>query len=180
MSESEQLARNAAESMIAKKAQNVVLLDVSKQTDITDYFVICSAESDTQMRAIADNVLNDLSEIGEKPFKTEGWNGGQWIILDFFNFVAHVFYHESRDFYKLEKLWSDAVSEEIKDEVKPTKSATKATKTTKAETKKTEPAKSATEAETKTTKATKVKIISTEVEDKPIKKRVSKKIPISE
>jgi len=125
ISESELIARKAAEAMLEKKAKNVVLMNVMQQTDITDYFVICSAESDTQVKAIASNVLDNLAELGEKPFKTEGWSAGQWVILDFYNFVAHVFYQEARDFYRLEKLWSDADIEEIQDTKKPARKSTK-------------------------------------------------------
>ncbi|MFZ1572174.1 MAG: ribosome silencing factor [Candidatus Kapaibacterium sp.] len=119
--ESELMARTAAEFILEKKANDILVLDVRKLTDMTDYFVICSTDSDTQLKAVAGNVLDHFAELGEKPFKTEGWSSGQWIILDFYNIVIHIFYKEAREFYKLEKLWADAVIEVVNDEVKVSK-----------------------------------------------------------
>jgi ribosome-associated protein len=101
--------------MISKKAKDVVMLDVRPLTDITDFFVVATAENDTQLRAIADAVLDQLLPFGIKPYRTEGWTGGQWIILDFIEVVVHVFYREARDFYKIERLWADAKREEVVD-----------------------------------------------------------------
>jgi ribosome-associated protein len=113
------LARRCAELMLSKKAKDVVMLDIRELTDMTDFFVICSADSDIQLRAIADAVVDGLNEYGIKPYRTEGWQGQQWIILDFVEVVAHVFYREARDFYKIERLWSDAKIERVVDEGAP-------------------------------------------------------------
>jgi ribosome-associated protein len=113
------LARRCAELMLSKKAKDVVMLDIRDLTDMADFFVVCSADSDIQVKAIADAVLDGLAEIGIKPYRTEGWQGQQWIILDFVEVVAHVFYREAREFYKIERLWSDAKVERIVDEPAP-------------------------------------------------------------
>lgn len=110
------LARRSAELMLTKKAKDVVMLDIRGLTDIADFFVICSAESDTQLRAIADAVSDGLAEVGIKPWRSEGWQGGQWIIIDFVEVVCHILYKDAREFYKIERLWSDAKIERMKDE----------------------------------------------------------------
>jgi len=101
--------------MLSKKGRDVVLLDVRPLTDITNFFVIGTADNDTQLKAMADAVLDDCSDEGIKPYRTEGWQGRQWIVLDFVEVVVHVMYREARDFYKIERLWSDALREEVAD-----------------------------------------------------------------
>src|SRR5262249_25872257 len=110
------LARQCAELMLTKKAKDVVIMDIHTLTDMADYFVVGSADSDIQMKAIDDAVLDGLVAEGVKPYRTEGWQGGQWIILDLVEVVVHVFYREARDFYKIERLWADAPMERIADE----------------------------------------------------------------
>ncbi len=110
------LARRCADLMLSKKAKDVVILDIRQLTDMTDFFVICTAESDIQVKAVADAVADGLVEYDIKPYRTEGWQGQQWIILDFVEVVVHVFYREAREFYKIERLWSDAKAEHIVDE----------------------------------------------------------------
>jgi ribosome-associated protein len=86
-----------------------VILDVSAQLAITDYFVICSGNSDRQVRTIAQEVERRLKEDqGVKPFRREGEREGHWVLLDYVDFVVHVFQPEHRDYYDLERLWSDA------------------------------------------------------------------------
>lgn len=111
-----ELAHRCAELMLDKKAKQIVILDLNGLTDIADYFVVCSADSDTHLRAIADGVLDNLADEGVKPYRTEGWQAAQWIILDFVEVVCHVFYRETREFYKIERLWADAKVEEITEE----------------------------------------------------------------
>ena len=110
------LARRCAELMISKKAKDVVVLDIRGLTDISDFFVICSAESDTQLRAVADAVSDGMAKVGIKPWRSEGWQGGQWIIIDFVEVVCHILYKDAREFYKIERLWSDAKVEKVTDE----------------------------------------------------------------
>ncbi len=91
-----------------------MILDVSSQLVITDFFVICSGNSDRQVRSIAEEVQQQLSEDhGIKPFRREGEREGQWVLLDYVDFVLHVFQPEDRDYYDLERLWADAERTEI-------------------------------------------------------------------
>jgi ribosome-associated protein len=91
-----------------KKAHDIVILDVQGMSMITDHFLICSANSTTQVKAIADNIEKKLEEQGVKLLHKEGYREGRWILLDYGICVAHVFVEEDREFYNLERLWSDA------------------------------------------------------------------------
>jgi ribosome-associated protein len=113
------LARRCAELALTKKAKDVVVLDIRKLTDMSDFFVVCHGDNDTQVRAIADAILDGTTELGMKPYRTEGWQGLQWVILDFVEVVVHVFYRETREFYKIERLWADAKVEKVVDEPEP-------------------------------------------------------------
>lgn len=90
------------------KAEDPQVLDLRNLASFTDYFVILSGRSDRQVQAIADRILENLSARKEKPLSVEGYGGGHWILIDFGILVAHVFYVETRNFYELERLWSDA------------------------------------------------------------------------
>ena len=107
--------------MLSKKAKDVVVLDIRGLTDISDFFVICSAESDTQLRAVADAVSDGMAKVGIKPWRSEGWQGGQWIIIDFVEVVCHILYKDAREFYKIERLWSDAKVERFSEEADTTR-----------------------------------------------------------
>ena len=99
----------AAVAASSKKAERIVILDVSKQLVITDHFLICSGNTDRQVKTIADEVEKVLSaERGVKPFRREGEREGRWVLLDYVDFVVHVFHKEDREYYDLERLWSDA------------------------------------------------------------------------
>lgn len=98
----------AAQAAASKKAEDIVILDVSTQLAITDHFLICSGNTDRQVRTIADEVGRQLLETGLKPFRREGEREGRWVLLDYIDFVVHVFKKEDRDYYDLERLWSDA------------------------------------------------------------------------
>ena len=91
-----------------KKALDVAVLDLSKPGWFTDYFVICSAGNPRQIRAIADNVLEMLAAEGVKPAHVEGYDRSEWVLLDYFDFVVHIFTQETRMFYGLERLWGNA------------------------------------------------------------------------
>lgn len=107
-----------ARAMLEKKAQNVVSLDLGNiETAICDQFVICNADSGTQVAAIADNVLVKMEErLGRKVLRMQGLENGIWIILDYGEVVVHVFQTEYRSFYRLEDLWADAKRKVHKDE----------------------------------------------------------------
>ena len=103
-----------------KKAENVIVLDLRSAGGFTDYFVICTGNNPRQITAIADSVRDTLkSELDERPALTEGVDRSEWILLDYFNFVVHVFSRECRTFYGLERLWGNAERHEIDDEARP-------------------------------------------------------------
>jgi len=116
--------------MISKKAQDVVILDLKKLTSAADYFVICTADSDTQVRAVADAVRDGMEESNERVWHYEGYQALKWIILDYVDVVAHIFYKEDRSFYNLERLWGDAKKTEVRDIVAAPKPAAKKGRTT--------------------------------------------------
>ena len=91
-----------------KKAIDLVVLDLRKAAGFTDYFVICSAANTRQVRAIADAVMEALAADGAKPAHIEGYDRSEWVLLDYFDFVVHVFGTETRLFYGLERLWGNA------------------------------------------------------------------------
>ena len=95
----------------------MVVLDLRKAGGFTDYFVICSGNNPRQITAIADSVRETLKkELGERPALAEGVDKSEWILLDYFNFVVHVFSRECRAFYALERLWGSAERHEFSDE----------------------------------------------------------------
>ena len=104
------LAIAAAED---KQAVNVVVLDLRKTAGFTDFFLIASGTNTRQVRAIADAVMDSLSAKGVKPAYVEGYDHSQWILLDYFDFIVHVFGPETRVFYDLERLWGNAERVEV-------------------------------------------------------------------
>ena len=115
----------AAAAASSKKGERIVILDVSKQLVITDYFVICSGNTDRQVRTIADEVEKRLLEDASlKPYRREGKTEGRWILLDYVDFVVHVFQTEDREYYNLERLWADATVVPFEDDVEGSAAAT--------------------------------------------------------
>lgn len=106
--ESAYSAQVAALSADDKKGKDVRILDIRSISTVADYFVICSGTSSTHIRAIADNVEDQLSLLGLKLHHAEGYHNGRWILLDFIDVVVHVMHDEERSFYNLERLWGDA------------------------------------------------------------------------
>ena len=88
-----------------KKAEDIVAINVSKITSLSEFFVICSAKNLIQVKAIADNIKDNIEE---NPWRTEGYENGTWIILDYVDIVVHIFFEETRHYYDLEKIWFDA------------------------------------------------------------------------
>ena len=106
----------AAEAASAKQAQRIAILDVSAQLVITDHFIICSGRNERHVATIADEVVKKLQEEAHvKPYRREGEREARWILLDYVDFVVHVFHEEERDYYDLERLWSDATVLEFSD-----------------------------------------------------------------
>jgi ribosome-associated protein len=103
----------AIEAARDKKAFDIVVLDLRKAGGFTDFFVICTGANPRQIAAIADAVRVALKQEGERPALTEGTDASAWVLLDYFNFVVHVFSRECRAFYDLERLWGDARRHEI-------------------------------------------------------------------
>ena len=100
-----ELAVRAAED---KKAQDITVLDLRNAHGFTDYFVICSGTNTRQIRAIADAVIDALAAVGQKPAHAEGYDRSEWVLVDYFDFIVHVFSPDTRAFYGLERLWGTA------------------------------------------------------------------------
>jgi len=104
----------AVRAALDKKAENVVVLDLRKAGGFTDFFVICTGANSRQIAAIADGVRETLKrDLDERPTLMEGIDRSEWILLDYFNFVVHVFSRDCRAFYNLERLWGNAERHEI-------------------------------------------------------------------
>lgn len=112
---SKELARQITDIIFTKKGFNVVAIDLSKLVSFTDYFVICSADSDTQVKAISDQVDKILSEEGIRCWHKEGLKALSWVLMDYVDVIVHIFKKDAREFYNLEKLWGDAPVEKISD-----------------------------------------------------------------
>ncbi|HOI29554.1 MAG TPA: ribosome silencing factor [Melioribacteraceae bacterium] len=121
-------AKLIAELVKNKKGYDIKLLDLRKLSSIADFFVICSADSERQVKAIADEVDDKLSEQRIKCSNREGYETMNWILLDYFDVILHVFKSEARNYYNLEKFWGDAPVIEVKDEEVPVKSPKTKTK----------------------------------------------------
>lgn len=100
--------QRAAALCLDLKANNIVVLDLERVSNATDYFLIASGSSDTHVRAIAEHVVDELKKEGVRPHHVEGLSQGRWVLLDYVDFVVHVFHPTLRDFYQLERLWGDA------------------------------------------------------------------------
>jgi ribosome-associated protein len=106
--ESAQRVQRAAQACLDMKANDVVILNLAGVTDMTDYFVIASGTSDTHVRSIGESVIAEMKKAGVSVHHTEGLPQGRWVLLDFFDFVVHIFHPTLRSFYQIERLWSDA------------------------------------------------------------------------
>ncbi len=100
--------RLAVGTLDERKALEIVVLDLRQLSDATDYFVIASGTSDTHVRALGEHVVEALKRAGRRPHHEEGLRAGRWALLDFVDFVVHIFHPAVRDFYQLERLWADA------------------------------------------------------------------------
>jgi ribosome-associated protein len=109
-SNSLELAQAAARICLDYKANDVVLLDLRGVTDMTDFFIVASGTSDTHVRSVGERLAEDMKKLGSPVYHMEGTAKGRWVLLDFVDFVVHVFHPTLRDFYQLERLWADAES----------------------------------------------------------------------
>lgn len=104
----EEFSKAIAEAASNKKARDIVIMDMREVTTTTDYFIVCSANSTTQVKAIADNIEDELAEKSIFFTHKEGYREGNWVLLDYGDCVAHIFIEEERQFFNLERLWGDA------------------------------------------------------------------------
>lgn len=102
------LVQRAARTCAENRADRVVILDLHGVSDMTDYFVIANGTSDTHVRALAARVTDEMAKVGQRPYHEEGLTQGRWVLLDYVDFVVHLFHPALREFYQLERLWGDA------------------------------------------------------------------------
>ncbi len=105
----------AVRAALDKKALDVVVLDLRNTPAFTDFFVLCSGQNQRQVKAIADAVEETLRAAKVRPAHTEGYDRAEWVLMDFFTFIVHVFTPQTREFYSLERLWGDAERIEVSD-----------------------------------------------------------------
>jgi len=116
LKELKELKAAIIEAIEDKKGENIVSIEIGKiDNAITEYFIICNAQSNTQVDAISDGIEKDVrKKLKERPWHTEGRDNAQWIVMDYSSIIVHIFQTPYRDFYKLEELWADAPIEKIK------------------------------------------------------------------
>ena len=112
---SKNFADKITELIFTKKGYDVILMDLQKLATFADYFIICSADSDTQVKAIADEIDKSLRDEGIKCWHKEGYQALRWVLLDYVDVVVHIFKKDVRDYYSLERLWGDAPVERLSD-----------------------------------------------------------------
>jgi ribosome-associated protein len=111
--EGSRIIRTVIRALTEHKANDLVVLDLRRLSDATDFFVIASGSSDTHVRALAEHVIAACGAEGRRPHHLEGLSGGRWVLIDFVDFVVHVFHPSLRAFYQLERLWADAPSQPV-------------------------------------------------------------------
>jgi ribosome-associated protein len=105
--------QRAVELLFDRKATDVILLDLRGLSTATDFFLLASGRSDTQVTAIAEHLVQEMAQEGVRAGSVEGLRGGRWVLVDYFDFVVHVFHPDARDFYQLERLWGDAPTHQL-------------------------------------------------------------------
>jgi ribosome-associated protein len=106
--ESREVALLAVRYALDRKAYDLLLLDIGEISSLADFFLICTARSDTQAQAIAESIRQNLAAVGVRPLLTEGYQSGQWILMDYGDVAVHIFLEDVRAFYDLERLWARA------------------------------------------------------------------------
>ena len=106
--DSKEMVLAAAVAAVDKKATDLLVLEIAKLLDIADYFLICSGSGNKQTKAISNEVRKTLREKGSSPLRAAGEERGDWVLLDYGDFVIHIFTEETRDYYQLERLWRQA------------------------------------------------------------------------
>ena len=110
-----EMAVGLAKALDSKKGLNIKVLKTQELTTLADYFVLCTATSTTQVKAMSDACEEEMEKHGERAHHIEGHRGGTWLLMDFSSVVVHVFTDEARKFYDLERLWADAETVDIRD-----------------------------------------------------------------
>ena len=108
-------ALRISELMLEKKALDITIIDVQKITTLTDYFVICTSESEPQTRAITDHINLTMKKEGTESWHIEGYQNLDWVLIDYVNIVTHIFSKEARAYYEFERLWADGVITTVRD-----------------------------------------------------------------
>jgi len=108
-------AQRISELMLDKKALDIIIIDVRKITTLTDFFVVCTSESEPQTRAITDHINLTMKKEGSESWHIEGYQHLDWVLVDFVNIVAHIFSKETREYYEFERLWADGVITTVQD-----------------------------------------------------------------
>ena len=111
----DELAKETVKILDSKKAGNITVLKVTDQTVIADYFIICTGNSNTQIKSLSDELEFKLKEHGIAPKNIEGFREASWIVMDYNSVIVHIFNREQREFYNLEKLWNDAEKIDMSD-----------------------------------------------------------------
>ena len=109
----EEKLKTIVKALDSKRAEDIQVIGIGDLTIVADYFVIANGTSNTQTKALAEEVEFKLGELGINPIRTEGYQGSTWIVLDYGDIVVHVFYKETRGYYNLERLWSDGKNIDI-------------------------------------------------------------------
>ena len=107
MEQSKDMLKLVYQALEDKKGEDIVMIDISQISILADYFVICSAGSDSQIQALVDNVEEKMHENGFPIRQQEGRNSGTWVLLDYSDVIVHIFERENRSFYNLERIWND-------------------------------------------------------------------------
>ncbi|WP_040197493.1 ribosome silencing factor [Candidatus Soleaferrea massiliensis] len=102
-----EMTRKIVSVLDSKKAVDIKTIDIQDLSILSDYFVVCSGTSSTQVKALADEVEDQLAALGIEPKRVEGYQTATWILLDYYEVIVHIFFTETRDFYQLERLWAD-------------------------------------------------------------------------
>ena len=110
-------AQRISELMLDKKAVDIIMIDVRKITTLTDFFVVCTSESEPQSRAITDHINQRMKEEGVQSWHIEGYEYLDWVLIDFVHIVVHIFSKKTREYYEFERLWADGKITHVKDEV---------------------------------------------------------------
>jgi len=179
MTASTELTALCARTLDNLKAENIIALDLRNvDSSPADYFVICSANSETHARALTDALARVTVSVGERRPRTEGRDTGEWVLLDYFDVVVHIFRTTAREYYKLEKLWGDAPALDLKQLIEKPKAAKQKVakaEATKAEATKVPSAKTAAVKKTTSSKVTTPKAAKEKtVKEKTVKEKVAK------